>query len=182
MFGPLNVRKDGTFVFANPLGPGKLPLLSLLDLGIFARYIFDNRELTAGKDVAVVSDLVSSQDIISTFTKVTGKPATFVDLPYDDWCDLFDGADLSVSTQHRGQERDTATLTWREDFRGWWNTFRYEVLSRDLDWARSVHPGLHDLEKWMRETGYQGKQSYILKNVEDGRSGVSPNKSRTDML
>jgi hypothetical protein len=47
------IQADGTRVFIAPLGKGHIPIVSLDDIGYFARYIFDHRTETSGKDLEV---------------------------------------------------------------------------------------------------------------------------------
>ena len=56
-------------------------------------------------------------------------------------------------------------------FSSWWRQFRDEVITRDMEWIRSVNPNGQTLEGWMRETKYTGKiDGTLLKNTEDGRN------------
>jgi hypothetical protein len=47
------IQEDGTRVFIAPLGKGHVPIVSVDDIGYFARYIFDHRMETSGKDLQV---------------------------------------------------------------------------------------------------------------------------------
>jgi hypothetical protein len=47
------ILDDGTRVFAAPLGKGHVPIVSLVDIGFFARYIFDHPAETSGKELKV---------------------------------------------------------------------------------------------------------------------------------
>ncbi|CAF1103937.1 unnamed protein product [Didymodactylos carnosus] len=49
------IKEDGTRVFAVPLGKGHIPIVSVDDIGYFARYIFDNRSATSAKDLEIAS-------------------------------------------------------------------------------------------------------------------------------
>lgn len=44
-----------------------------------------------------------------------------------------------------------------------------------MDWVRSVHPNSMTLERWMRETKYDGKPYLLLKNIEDAAVVLTPN-------
>jgi hypothetical protein len=63
LFEPLNVRADGTVVFAAPAGHAKIPLLALSDLGWWARYTFDHRTETSGQYLAIGSHVVTWDEI-----------------------------------------------------------------------------------------------------------------------
>jgi hypothetical protein len=47
------IQDDGTRLFVVPLGEGHVPIVSVDDIGYFARYIFDHRTETSGKDLEV---------------------------------------------------------------------------------------------------------------------------------
>lgn len=64
VFSPLNVRKDGTVVFAAPVEDGKVPLIALKDLGWWARWTFDHRAKTSGREMNVVSDRVGWDELV----------------------------------------------------------------------------------------------------------------------
>jgi hypothetical protein len=47
------ILEDGTRVFVAPLGKGHVPIVSVVDIGYFVRYIFDHRTETSGKNLKV---------------------------------------------------------------------------------------------------------------------------------
>jgi hypothetical protein len=47
------ILDDGTRVFIAPLGKGHVPIVSVVDIGYFVRYIFDHRTETSGKELRV---------------------------------------------------------------------------------------------------------------------------------
>lgn len=168
MFGPLARRADGTYVFASPIGDGRVPMIALSDIGYFARYTFDHRELTSGRDLRITSDIVSWDYLVSTFEKVTGKKAIFIKQTIDEWMGNFTRVDMPVAHERAyGQG-----MTWKENFTGWWNTFRDDVLTRDIKWLRDVNPNGHTLETWMRAVSYTGDRptTALLKDVEDEKT------------
>ncbi|KAI0073329.1 NAD(P)-binding protein [Panus rudis PR-1116 ss-1] len=165
-FGPLNKRPDGTYVFASPIGDGHVPMVALEDLGYFARYIFDHRVETSGKDLKIASDMVGWDYLVSTFTKVTGQPAVYVRQTTDEWVESFVGADEPLANEQTVVTEDTNTFS--KNFKRWWALFRDDVVKRDLDWIRSVNPDGYTLESWMREKDYTGELNPgLLKNSED---------------
>jgi hypothetical protein len=85
MFGPINVRPDGTHVFATPIESGHVPMIALTDLGWWARYTFDHRSETTARDLEVASDWVNWEYLRETFEQVTGKKAAVVYQSLDEW-------------------------------------------------------------------------------------------------
>jgi len=96
LFAPLNIRPDGTVVFALPLGDGLIPMIALKDLGWWSRHIFDSPSTTAGKHLEIASQMVGLDDIIETFKRVTGRPAVAVRQTIDEHFDLYQGVDTPV--------------------------------------------------------------------------------------
>ncbi|KDQ59067.1 hypothetical protein JAAARDRAFT_154298 [Jaapia argillacea MUCL 33604] len=168
MFGPLNRRADCTFVFATPVQDGHVPMIALADLGWWARYTFDHREETSAKDLEIATEMVSWPQLASTFTSVTNQKAVVVNQSLDDWFGNLLGVDRPVAN-----EMGEGTTTFRQNFSSWWRMWRDDVVKRDMEWIRKVHPNGYTLERWMRETGYMGTlRRDLLKNAEDGRSPV----------
>ncbi|THH29924.1 hypothetical protein EUX98_g4272 [Antrodiella citrinella] len=170
MFGPVVQRSDGTYVFATPVGNGHVPMIALSDLGFFARYTFDHRAATSGRELEVASDLVGWDRLVQTFRRVTGLKGVVVHQALDEWFANFKGVDQPVANERFGKGEEGWT-TWRTNFSGWWALWRDDVITRDMQWIRSINPNGHTLESWMRETKYNGElRRDVLKNVEDGKS------------
>ncbi|CCL99319.1 uncharacterized protein FIBRA_01335 [Fibroporia radiculosa] len=177
-FGPIKRRADGTFVFATPVGKGHVPMIALSDFGHFARYTFDNRALTSGKDLKIGSDWVGWDYLVSTFIKVTGQKAEVVNQSLDDWFDNYEGVDQPVSNEGTGAEH----VSWKTNFTGWWSMYRDDVIKRDWEWIRKVNPNGYTLETWMRANNYgEGSGQMLLKNIEDGHR-VTLNQARIAQL
>lgn len=48
---------------------------------------------------------------------------------------------------------------------------RDDLVKRDMDALRKIHPGTRDILTWMKETNYDGKMDRtVLKVAEDGYS------------
>ncbi|KAI0260669.1 NAD-P-binding protein [Gloeopeniophorella convolvens] len=178
MFAPAGQRADGTFVFAAPIGDGRVPMIALADLGYFARYTFDHRAETSGKELEVASEMVGWDHLVATFTKVTGQRAVYKRQTLDEWFDNFENTDRPVAAE--GKE---GSMSFKENFSGWWNTYHDDLRKRDMEWIREINPDGYTLEKWMVENRYDGSRGSvpILKAVEDGR-GVKPNTERRAQL
>ncbi|KAF9519440.1 hypothetical protein BS47DRAFT_1375104 [Hydnum rufescens UP504] len=136
LFCPLNERKDGTVVFAAPMGNGHAPLIALKDIAFWVRKTFDNPDTMTGKDLEIVSEVVDWITIIETFTRVTKRPAEYKNLTMDDW---------------------------RKTFGGLFALMRDDIIKRDMRWIQSVHPNTMTLYEWMHETKYDGTYHMPLK-------------------
>ncbi|KAJ7082823.1 hypothetical protein C8R43DRAFT_1175245 [Mycena crocata] len=170
LFSPLNVRKDGTVVFAAPIEDSQVPMLTLKDMGWWARWTFDHRAETSGCEVNIASDPVGWEYLVKTFTKVTGKPAVFKRQTIDEWWQNFD--QRAVDEQTAANERTTAegALSIRQNFTAVWRVLRDGVIKKDFDWIRSVHPESDTVEQWMRQSDYQGMGKPVLKNALDEKN------------
>ncbi|TFY83220.1 hypothetical protein EWM64_g786 [Hericium alpestre] len=155
---------DGTFVFASPLTKGHMPLIALKDVGFWARWTFDNREASSRKRLDVASQMVTWSDIVAAFTKVTGKTAIFQPVSLDEWLSLIQNPDRPVA---HGRIN---SMSYRQNFSAWWTTYDHDLITRDTDWIRSVHPGNRSVEDSMRETSYDGSINMnLLKDIEDNK-------------
>jgi hypothetical protein len=155
------ILDDGTRVFAAPLGNGHVPIITLPDLGYFARYIFDHPAETAGKNLEVASDYLAWADLVAAFTKVTGLPAIYQPVSYPQWLAAHPLKDAPAAVE------DPTGISFADNFRAWWQLFEDDVCARDLDFCRRLHPKLQDIETWIRATGYDGRPKPLLKTFVD---------------
>ncbi|KAH9038371.1 NAD-P-binding protein [Lactarius pseudohatsudake] len=165
-FGPVQ-REDGTFVFNAPIGDGHMPMIALADIGFFARYTFDHRAETSGKNLEVASEWVGWEHLVATFTKVTGRKAVYNRETVEEWLSHMEGADKPVAV-----EGAPGSTSWAENFTGWWNGYRDDLDKRDMDWIRKINPNGYTVETWMIENKYDGTlhKDPVLKILADGKS------------
>lgn len=156
------------------IGNGKIPLISLLDVGAYVLWIFDNIERSAGMDLEVATDQVSFQDIAEVFTRVTGKPALHVSLPMDEYMDKAEPYPNAPVNSIGGANRidDESNMTWRENFTAWWRYWSEGIgATRDFALLTEILPKrIKSLEEWMYKVDYQGKRKSVLKDLEDLRA------------
>ena len=166
LLGPVQ-REDGTFVFSAPIGDGHMPMIALADLGFFARYTFDHRAETSARNLEIASEMVGWDHLVATFTKVTGKKAEYNRESLDVWFSMMSNAETPVAA-----EGEPGSTSWKENFSGWWNSFRDDLHRRDMGWIRRVNPNGFSLERWMIENNYDGTlfKNPVLKIVEDEKS------------
>lgn len=155
-------------------------MIALEDLGFWARYTFDHRAETSGRDLEIASDWVGWDYLIDTFTKVTGQKAVVAHQSLDEWFELFLRADHPIANERSYGDGST---TWRENFTGFWSQWRDDVIQRDFEWLRKIHPNGYTVEGWMRAKEYKGlifqepskqgetgKPASLLKNTEDDKA------------
>lgn len=140
---------------------GSIPVIALDDLGWWARYIFDNAPLTTGKDLEVASQPITFPEVVETFKHVTGLPAEYESVSMDEYFKLWNG-EIPVATEVPEGK------TFEENFRAWWAMWRDNIVQRDMDWIKRIHPPT-TLEMWMREHHYTGELRIdLIKGVQDG--------------
>ncbi|KAF7293885.1 NmrA domain-containing protein [Mycena chlorophos] len=178
MFRPAHTRPDGTVVFAAPLTPdSRVPLIALKDLAWWARYAFDHRAEVSGVDLNITSERVGWDQLVETYTKVTGRPAVFKRLELVEWLALFDP---NVLAHPLGPPTSAGSkpTTLGENLERFWRVLRDNIVEKDMEWITKVHPGTYSLERWMREEGYTGLEENILKSGEDGGWNWKPDAEK----
>ncbi|KAJ7782803.1 NAD-P-binding protein [Mycena metata] len=179
-FGPLNKRADGTFVFATPVGEGHIPMIALEDLGFWARWTFDHRSESSGKDLEIATQMVQMQEVVDTFTKVTGKPAVYKRLTIDEWWGYFTNWDGPIARERKFGDGST---TVRENLSALLQQSRDDILHRDMEWIRKTNPKGYTLESWMRAHNYAGELDLtLLKGFEDGKPLYALDPSKAALL
>lgn len=178
VFAPFNVREDGTRVFTFPIGDeGRLPLIALDDIGWWVRYIIDSPAETSAKSIGISSEIATGQEVVDAFKNATGLPAVYKPLSMDDYFELWDNRDVPAASALQGG------TTWQQLFRGLFAVWRDNIVTRnrDMEWIKSVHPPT-TIEQWIKAEKYTGDMNYLLKNVEDGKGGVSRNVEKSSLL
>lgn len=182
--------EDGVVTWRVPLGEGAVVHVALEDCAHYARWLFDHAERAAGMDLAVAIEHVRYADLAAAFERVTGRPARYIDTPLDAY---FDGPLRSVADRPAGYNADPAdksTMSFRENFTGFWNAWKHDIIKRDYALLDEVHPDrISNVEQWMRREDQRGREAgtgglwdkvqpeylqkhSILKLGEDGRRGT----------
>ncbi|KAH8930252.1 NAD-P-binding protein [Atractiella rhizophila] len=159
-------REDGTYEFAYPLGKtGTLPFIYVEDLGFYAKWILDNPKESSYKHIRTATCHATGEDIAKAFTKVTGKPAVYVEEDPANSSRTANFADIKVG---KGQATNTG-MTWRQNFDGWWTWWRMDGSVRDYELMDRIHPNrVKSVEEWMRKTNYDGSYTNVLKGQNEG--------------
>jgi uncharacterized protein YbjT (DUF2867 family) len=127
------VLDDGELVVNLAVRPElPMPLISVRDIGAFAAIAFDRPEQYLGRTVEIAGDVLTPPRIAETFGRVCGLPARFRQTPIE---------------QVRSFDVQLAQMF----------TFFNEHPSElpDLPALQAEHPGLMQLETWLRETGWK---------------------------
>ena len=156
-----------TLVFSAPIGRGQPPMIHLADLGRYARWIFDHPDRSNGMNLQIATENVGFEHLAKTFTDVTGKKAVFKDVTLDEFAStVFPFPDGKVG--HSAQADDPTLQTYRENFSGFWNSYKADLVKVDYALLDEILPTrVKSLGEWMRLTGYTGEKQSVLKDYRD---------------
>jgi uncharacterized protein YbjT (DUF2867 family) len=166
-----------TAVFAVPLGDAKCPLIYLEDYGQYARWLLDTPSRSNGLELHVATEDIAWKDVAAAYTAVTGKPAVYMDVSLDQYFSLpiFPYPDAKIG--HSADRDDPTLFTFRENFSGFWNTWKDELTKRDYKLLDDILPTrVKSVREWMEKTKYDGKPASVLKDYRDGFSRTAPPK------
>ena len=110
--------------------------------------IFSNPSQYAGKSLPVIGDIISPQEMVDTFTRVTGKKATY------------SSAFTREGLLHHFPEFSSNEMLVREilgmvDYVVEYDYFRKD---RDLLWSRQINPKSLSWENFLHATGWKGQK------------------------
>lgn len=148
---PMTPRvEDGVLTWRVPLGMGAVVHVALDDCAYYVRWLFDNPKRANGLNLEVGIDDIRYSDLAVAFTRVTGHPARYVDTTLDDYFKpLAEIANLP--TGYNADAADKSTMSFRENFTGFWNQWKHGIITRDYALLDEIHPGrIRSAEDWLR--------------------------------
>lgn len=181
--------EDGVVTWRVPLGDGAVVHVALEDCAYYVRWLFDHPERANGMDLEVAIEHVKYADLAAAFERVTGHPAQYIDTSLDDY---FSGPLKAVADKPAGYNadlNDKSTMSFRDNFTGFWNMWKHNIIERDYALLDEIHPNrIRSAEQWLRradqlerEAGRGGlwekvqpdnlQKHSILKIGEDQRRG-----------
>ncbi|KAL2869884.1 NAD(P)-binding protein, partial [Aspergillus lucknowensis] len=168
---------------------GAVPHVALDDCGPYVRWLFDNPSRANGLNLEVAVEHVHYHDLARAFTKVTGKPARFIDVDFDTyWATGPMAYNQARPAAYSVPRDDLGVMTVRENFTGFWTLWRNSggnrgVIRRNYQLLDEIHPNrIKSAEEWFRREDEKGRNDgrgslwdrvqngnrrYILKNHED---------------
>lgn len=178
--------ENGVVTWRVPLGNGAVEHVALDDCGYYVRWLFDHPDRANGMDLEVSIAPITYTELAAAFERVTGHPAQYIDTDLDSyWSQGWGNSDTPAG--YNADPNDKSTMSFRDNFTGFWNMWKHRVLKRDFKLLDEIHPNrIKSAEEWFRkedEKGRaQGKGSLwdrvqkenlkpILKLSEDGRKG-----------
>lgn len=152
--------EDGTLTWRVPLGDGAVVHVALDDCGYYVRWLFDHPDRANGMDLEVAIEHVRYADLAAAFERVTGHPAQYIDTSLDDYFNgpLKAAADLPAG--YNADPNDRSTMSFRDNFTGFWNQWKHDIISRDYDLLDEIHPGrIRSVEEWLRKAEQSGRET-----------------------
>jgi uncharacterized protein YbjT (DUF2867 family) len=164
---------DGSFIFSVPLGNAKVPLIYLEDYGQYARWLLDNPARSNGFELHVGTEDIAYNDLAKAFTEVTGKKAVYKEVTLDEYFKLPIFPEPEAKIGATSNPNDSTLFTYRENFSGFWNTWKDELTKRDYALLDEILPTrVKSVKEWMTKTKYDGKPASVLKDYRDGARGA----------
>jgi hypothetical protein len=185
------IVEDGVVTWRVPLGGGAVPAVALEDCGYYVKWLFDHPERANGMNLDVAIEHVNFHKLAEAFSKVTGKPARYIDTSFDDYFATVPVADLP--TGYNADIKDPATMKYRDNFTGWWNLWRNSagnkgLIKKNYELLDEIYPGrIKTAEEWFRHEDKRGRElglgslwervqpekiGVVLKLHEDRREGA----------
>jgi len=143
--------EDGTVTWRVPLGDGAVVHVALEDCGYYVRWLFDNPGRANGMDLEVGIEHVKYADLAAAFERVTGHPARYIDTSLEAYFNgpLKAAADLPAG--YNADLNDKSTMTFRDNFTGFWNQWKHNIIKRDYALLDEIHPNrIRNVEQWLR--------------------------------
>ena len=152
--------EDGVLTWRVPLGSGAVPHVALEDCGYYVRWLFDNAERANGMDLEVAIEHVDYHRLAAAFTTVTGHPARYIDTSLEAYWNgpLKMAADLPAG--YNADINDKSTMSFRSNFTGFWNIWKYGVIQRDYALLDEIHPNrIRSVEQWLAREDRLGRDA-----------------------
>ncbi|MBW7968576.1 NmrA family NAD(P)-binding protein [Bradyrhizobium sp. BR 10289] len=151
--------EDGVVTWRVPLGKGAVPHVALEDCGYYARWLFDHPERANGMNLEVAIEQVGYHDLAAAFERVTGHPAQYIDTELEAyWSGPLKMA-ANLPAGYNADLNDKSTMTFRDNFSGFWNIWKQEVVRRDYALLDEIHPHrIKSVEQWLRREDQLGRE------------------------
>lgn len=162
-------QPDGSYIFSAPIGTAKLPLIYLQDYGLYARWLLDHPERSNGLELHVGTEDIAYTDLAKAFEEVTGTKAVYKEVTTEEYfkLGLFPDADAKIGNTH--DANDPTLFTYRENFGGFWETWKAELTHRDYALLDEILPTrVKSVKEWMVKVEYTGEPVSVLKDYRDG--------------
>lgn len=150
--------EDGVVTWRVPLGNGAVPHVALDDCGHYARWLFDNPERANGMNLEVAIEHVEYHKLAAAFESVTGHPARYIDTDLDTYWNGPLKMAAGLPAGYNADPGDKSTMSFRDNFTGFWNIWKHGVIQRDYALLDEIHPRrIRSVEAWFRHEDAAGR-------------------------
>jgi hypothetical protein len=150
--------EDGVVTWRVPLGDGAIPHVALADCGTYARWLFDHAERANGMNLEVAIEQVRYRDLAAAFERVTGHPARYIDTDLETYWSGPLKAAAALPAGYNADPGDKSTMSFRDNFTGFWHIWRHELIRRDYRLLDEIHPQrIRTAEAWLASEDRRGQ-------------------------
>ena len=122
---------------------------------------------------------------------MTGHPARYIDTDLDTYWRGPLQMVAGLPTGYNADPNDKSTMSFGDNFTGFWNVWKHNIIQRDYALLDEIHPNrIRSVEAWLARADQRGhelgqgglwarvqpencfKSPPLLKMLEDGRSGA----------
>ncbi|WP_457104665.1 hypothetical protein [Methylobacterium sp. P5_C11] len=88
--------------------------------------------------------------LAAAFTRVTGHPARYVDVDADTYFARAFSHVADMPAGYNADPADKSTMSFRDNFTGFWNQWKHNVIQRDYGLLDEIHPHrIRSVEQWV---------------------------------
>jgi NmrA-like family protein len=151
--------EDGVVTWRVPLGQGAVSHVALDDCGFYVRWLFDHPRLANGMNLETAIADITYTELASAFEKVTGHPAQFIDIDLETyWSGPLNGV-ADQPAGYNADPNDKSTMSFRDNFTGFWNMWKHRIITRDYALLDEIHPNrIRTAEEWFRREDKLGQE------------------------
>jgi hypothetical protein len=90
---------------------------------------------------------------------VTGHPAQYIDTDLDAYWNGPLKMAAGLPAGYNADPNDKSTMSFRENFTGFWNIWKHGVIRRDYALPDEIHPNrIRSVEEWLRKEDQLGRE------------------------
>jgi hypothetical protein len=109
---------------------------------------------------------------------MTGHPAQYIDTDLDAYRNGPLKMAASLPAGYNADLNDKSTMSFRDNFTGFWNIWKHGVIRRDYALLDEIHPNrIRSVEEWLRREDQLGRElgkGSLRERVQPGNRFKSP--------
>ncbi|MGY2288017.1 hypothetical protein [Pseudomonas gingeri] len=109
-------------------------------------------------NLEVAIEHVDYHALAAAFEKVTGHPARYIDTELETYWN----GPLKMAAQlpagYNADPNDKSTMSFRDNFTGFWNIWKHGIVERDYALLDEIHPNrIKSVEQWLQREDQAGR-------------------------